>query len=259
MPGSIRQRIQAQEPLLGVFLQLGSPVGADIAGRAGFDWALIDLEHGVGAEGDLMAQLLGLAASGVAGFVRVELASRLRIGRALDLGATGIMVPQVNDAALARQVVEWCQYPPAGSRGVALSARGAGYGRSKHEDVGRLDSEIVRIAQIETGTAVEAVDAIAAVDGIDVLFVGPSDLSHSLGVPGEFDHPKFGSALDSIADAARRHGCILGVHLPNVGELTRYRRLGFTFVSIAADTSGLMSFFTTAISAARLGDRMSSG
>lgn len=249
-----RERIEAREELLGVFLQIGSPVAADIAGRAGFDWALIDLEHGTGAESDLVPQFLALAASKVAAFVRVESASRLRIGRALDLGAGGIMVPQVNDAETARRFVEWCHYPPSGSRGVALSARGAGYGRAKHGDVGPLSREIVRIAQIETGAAVDAVDAIAAVDGIDVLFVGPSDLSHSLGIPGRFDDPGFGSALASIAAAAGRHGRALGVHLPNLGELARYRELGFTLISIAADSTTMAAAFRGAIEAATAQD-----
>jgi 2-keto-3-deoxy-L-rhamnonate aldolase RhmA len=249
---SIRERIEAREELLGAFLQMGSPLAADLAGRAGFDWALIDLEHGAGSESDLVPQFLGLAASGVAAFVRVESASRLRIGRALDLGATGIMVPQVNDADTARQLVAWCQYPPAGSRGVALSARGAGYGRSAHGDVGTLNREIVRIAQIETRSAVEAVDEIAAVDGIDVLFVGPSDLSHSLGVPGRFDDPSFERALRAIAQASTDHGHALGVHLPSVAEIDRYRDLGFTLISIAADSTGLASAFRSALSTAAM-------
>ena len=248
---SVRRRIEAREHLLGVFLQMGSPVAADIAGRGGFDWALIDLEHGAGNEGDLVPQLLALTASGVSGFVRVESASRMRIGRALDLGATGIMVPQVNDAATARDVVRWCEYPPTGSRGVALSARGASYGGSKHGDVGALSHEVVRIAQIETEVAVGAINAIAAVDGIDVLFVGPSDLSHSLGIPGQFDDPRFGSAVEAIAVAATRHGRALGVHLPNLEQLSRYRDLGFTLVSIAADSTSLLAAFRGAVATAK--------
>ncbi len=251
----IRDRIEAHERLLGVFLHMGSPIAADIAGRAGFDWALIDLEHGTGSEADVVPQLLALAASLVPGFVRVESATRLRIGRVLDLGAAGVMVPQVNSAEMARQFVDWCHYPPAGSRGVALSARGAGYGGSKHGDVGSLDRAIVRIAQIETQAAVDAVDEIAAVDGIDVLFVGPSDLSHSLGIPGQFDDPRFAAALGAIATAAGRHDRALGVHIPNVGELGRYRDLGFTLVSVSADSTGLASTFRTAIEASNASER----
>src|SRR4051812_41735459 len=125
---TFRERVRAGEELHGVFLQMGSPIAAEIAAFAGFDWALIDLEHGAGTEGDLVPQLTALAASNVAGIVRVESCSRLRIGRALDLGATGIMVPQVNDVESAHHLVEWCEYPPTGTRGVALSARGTGYG-----------------------------------------------------------------------------------------------------------------------------------
>jgi 2-keto-3-deoxy-L-rhamnonate aldolase RhmA len=247
---SIRERIEAREELLGVFLQMGSTVAADIAARAGLDWALIDLEHGSGSESDVIPQLLALDASGTAAIVRVESASRLRIGRALDLGATGVMVPQVNDAQTARQLVEWCRYPPSGTRGVGLSARGAGYGRSRHADVAVLDASVIRIAQVETRAAVEVVDEIAAVEGIDVLFVGPSDLSHSLGIPGQFDHPTFDAALRAIAKASTADGPALGVYLPAISELHRYRDLGFTFMSIASDSASLVAAFGTARDAA---------
>ena len=255
MMAPIRDRIIEHEWLLGVFLHMGSPIAAEIAGRAGFDWALIDLEHGTGTEGDVVPQLLALAASQVPGFVRVESATRLRVGRVLDLGAAGVMLPQVSSAETARQFVNWCQYPPRGSRGVALSARGAGYGGSKHADVEALDRAVVRIAQIETLAAIDAIDEIAAVDGLDVLFVGPSDLSHSLGIPGRFDDSAFAGALGAIASAAARHGRALGVHLPNVNELSRYRDLGFTLISVSSDSIGLAATFKTAIEAANASER----
>jgi 2-dehydro-3-deoxyglucarate aldolase/4-hydroxy-2-oxoheptanedioate aldolase len=247
----IRERITNREALLGIFLQTGSAVVADIAGRAGFDWALIDLEHGSGGESDLVPQLLALRASRVPAFVRVESAARLRIGRALDMGASGVMVPQVNDVATARQVVDWCRYPPSGARGVALSARGADYGGRGHAEVGDIDGAVVRIAQVETRAAVDAVDQIAAVDGLDVLFVGPSDLSHSMGIPGRFGDPSFAQALASIADAGAAHGRALGVHLPNMTELARYLDHGFTFISVAADSLSLAASFRNVLSTAR--------
>jgi 2-keto-3-deoxy-L-rhamnonate aldolase RhmA len=160
------------------------------------------------------------------------------------------MLPQVNDAETARNLVEWCCYPPAGTRGVALSARGAGYGRSRHGDVGALDHGVIRIAQIETRAAVEAVDEIAAVDGIDILFVGPTDLSHSLGVPGQFSHETFEAALRTIAEVGTARGRVLGAYLPSMAELNRYRDLGFTFLSIASDSGSLTAAFGTARSAA---------
>lgn len=248
---TLRERIQHREELLGAFLQVGSPVAAEIAGRAGFDWVLIDLEHGAGSEVGLLEQLQALNGSGTAAIARVESAARLRIGRALDLGAAGVMVPQVNDADIAGNVAAWLRYPPSGLRGVALSARGAGFGATGHGDVGLLDASVVGIAQIETRMAVDNVEAIAAIDGIDCLFVGPSDLSHSLGLPGRFGDPGFDEALRRIARAADRHGRALGVHLPGISEIDRYRALGFTLLSLGADGTGLLATFRGLIAAAR--------
>lgn len=249
----LRERIEQGEEVLGIFLQVGSPVVAEIAGRAGFDWALVDLEHGAGSEADLLHQLQALAITETAAIVRAESATRLRIGRALDMGATGVMVPQVNDVETARTVTSWLRYPPEGIRGVALSARGAGYGAVSHSGTGGLNDSVVSMLQIETRAAVEAVDAIASVDGVDVIFVGPTDLSHSLGVPGQFDAPAFAEALQRISDAAHRHGRALGVYLPNIAELERYRSLGFRVLSVTGDGTALRASFRQQLAAARPG------
>ena len=230
-----RARVRSGELLLGAFIQTGSAVAAEIMGRSGIAWALIDLEHGAGTEADLIPQLHALRGVSTPAVVRVESGTRLRVGRALDLGAAGIMVPQVNTGETAREVAGFLRYPPVGVRGVALSARGAGYGAAGHGDVASLGEALLGIAQVETVTAVEHVDAIAEIDGIDVLFVGPSDLSHSLGIPGAFDNPAYGDAVDRIVAAAARHGKILGVHLPSPAAAGRYLELGFTFVSVAGD------------------------
>jgi 4-hydroxy-2-oxoheptanedioate aldolase len=255
----LRERIRRGDELLGVFLQVGSPVIAEIAGSAGFDWVLVDLEHGAGSEAELLHQLQALAITGTASIVRAESATRLRIGRALDLGAAGVMVPQVNDVQTAKTVTSWLRYPPEGVRGVALSARGAGYGTAGHGDIGRLNESVVSMLQIETNHAVDVVDDIASVDGVDVLFVGPSDLSHSLGVPGNFDAPAFTDALQRISDAAQRHDRALGVHIPNVAELERYRALGFSVISIAGDGTTLSSSFRQLLGTARENARPVSG
>jgi 2-dehydro-3-deoxyglucarate aldolase/4-hydroxy-2-oxoheptanedioate aldolase len=230
---------------------MGSPVAAELATRAGFDWVLIDLEHGVGSEAGLVDMLRAMTGSTTTPIVRVEAAARLRIGRALDLGAGGVMVPQVNDLDTATSMASWLRYPPSGSRGVALSARSSGYGATGHDGVGLIDAAVVGIAQVETRTAVDNVDAIAAVEGIDCLFVGPSDLSHSLGVPGRFGDPLFDAALRRIAEAGARHGTALGVHLPGMSELGRYRDLGFTLLSVGADGSGLLAAFRAMVAGAR--------
>jgi 2-keto-3-deoxy-L-rhamnonate aldolase RhmA len=250
-PQSIRDRLGRNELLLGAFLQLGSPVAAEIAARCGLDWALIDLEHGSGTEADLVPQLPALGIEGTPAMVRVESLSRLRIGRALDLGAQGIMVPQLNDVEGAREFVRFLRYPPLGARGVALSARGAGYGAASHADVGTLGEAVTAIVQIETEAGLSNASQIASVEGVDVLFVGPSDLSHALGVPGNFDHMTYVTALESIADAARSHGKALGVHIPGLSEFERYHALGFRFISVGTDASALAAGIREALKQAR--------
>ena len=126
----IRDRALAGETLLGAFLDLGSPMSAEICGQAGFDWVVIDLEHGVGTEASLLAHLHAIGDTPAAALVRPQSGERLRIGRALDLGADGVMVPRVDTAEQVREAVAYMRYPPAGDRGVALRIRGAGLGRA---------------------------------------------------------------------------------------------------------------------------------
>lgn len=234
---SFRQRVRAQEVLLGTFLQLGSPVATEIAAQAGFDWLLVDLEHGAGSEATLLAHLQAMSASPVGAFVRVERGERLRIGRALDAGATGVVVPRIVSAEQAAEVARFLWYPPQGVRGVALGTRSAGFGRVPVGDVSTLNQNVVGVLQIETRESVEVVEAIAAIDGVDVLFIGPSDLSVALGVPGQLDHPRFRDALERIRAAARAHGKALGTLLRNAQEVEAAVRDGITFIGISSEAS----------------------
>ena len=234
---SFRQRVRAQEVLLGTFLQLGSPVATEIAAQAGFDWLLVDLEHGAGSEATLLAHLQAMSASPVGAFVRVERGERLRIGRALDAGATGVVVPRIVSAEQAAEVARFLWYPPQGVRGVALGTRSAGFGRVPVGDVSTLNQNVVGVLQIETRESVDVVEAIAAIDGVDVLFIGPSDLSVALGVPGQLDHPRFRDALERIRAAARTHGKALGTLLRTAQEVEAAVRDGITFIGISSEAS----------------------
>jgi 4-hydroxy-2-oxoheptanedioate aldolase len=239
-PGaSFRQRVRAREVLLGTFLQLGSPVATEIAAQAGFDWLLVDLEHGAGSEATLLADLQAMSASSVGALVRVEVGERLRIGRVLDAGANGVMVPRIVSAEQAAEVARFLRYPPQGVRGVALGTRSAGFGRVAVGDVSTLNDNVVGVLQIETLESVEAVDAIAAIDGVDVLFIGPSDLSVALGVPGQLEHPRFRDALERIRAAARAHGKTVGTLLRNAQEVEAALRDGITFIGISSEASVL--------------------
>ena len=173
-----RSRVRSGETLIGVFSDLASPLAAELNGRAGFDWTIIDLEHGAATEADLLALLYAVGSTPMVPFVRVPSAERLRVGRALDLGAAGIMLPQLQSADEVREAVRYLRYPPVGARGIALRTRGADMGALGHGDIARVVNErLVGIVQIEAAQMVEDADEIAAMDEVDVLFVGPADLT----------------------------------------------------------------------------------
>ena len=186
----IRARALAGETLLGVFLDLGSPLSAEICGRAGYDWVLIDLEHGAATEASLLAAPARRRGhAGRRARPRRSPASGCASAAPSTSGAEGVMVPRLDTADQVREAVGYLRYPPAGGRGVALRTRGAGLGSRGHDQVGEVNERTLGIIQIESATAVAEVDHIAAIDGVDVLFVGPTDLSHSLGVPGQVRRP----------------------------------------------------------------------
>ena len=235
---SVRDRALAGETLFGLFLDLASPASAELCAAAGYDWLLVDLEHGAGTEADLLGLLHAIEAGGDAmPLVRPQSGERIRIGRALDLGAAGIMVPRLDSADQAREAVTFLRYPPAGIRGVATRARGAGLGAVSHADVQRLNDRVLGIIQIESVGGLRDADAIAAIDGVDVLFVGPADLSHSLGIPGRFDSPEYQSALEQVVAACRAHGKAAGILVYDTAVVPRHLELGFTFVGIGADAA----------------------
>lgn len=232
--GRLRSRLDAGEALLGCFLSLGSPLTAEIMGAAGYDWALIDLEHGAGGEPEALSQMQALAGTGCAALVRVEGTERQRTNRVLDFGAHGVMFPRVDTPEEAQAAVAAMRYPAGGIRGVAFSNRACAYGsnlRPYMQDCANL----LTVVQIESPTAVQNANAIAATDGVDVLFVGPSDLSYSMGMLGQFDNPDFVAAIDRTAKAAAAHGKQCGILLPSPADFGRYHEKGYRFIASGSD------------------------
>lgn len=232
--GRMVERLRSGETLLGTFANLGSAISAEICGSAGFDWVLVDLEHGAGTESELPGQLQALASTPASGIVRVESHERSRIGRALDAGAAGVMAPHVDSAEQARTVVAATRYPPGGSRGVALMNRGSAFG-ARVGQLGSADELTLVIVQIESVEGVRAAPDIAAVDGVDVLFVGPSDLSHALGCFGRFDDPGYAGGVRAIADACRAAGKASGALAGSPADAARYIELGYRFIGVSGD------------------------
>jgi 4-hydroxy-2-oxoheptanedioate aldolase len=232
----LRRRIRSGETLIGVFSDLASPMAAELCGRAGFDWVVLDLEHGVATEADLLALLHAVGTTPMDAIVRPQSAERLRVGRALDLGAAGIMLPQLQSAEEVRAAVRYLRYPPDGGRGVALRTRGAGLGSLTHADVARVVNErVVGIVQVESAGTVTDADTIAALEEVDVLFVGPADLSHNLGIPGRFDEPAYQDALRTVVAACQAHGKAAGILIYDAAGLAPLLDLGFRFIGLGSE------------------------
>jgi 4-hydroxy-2-oxoheptanedioate aldolase len=245
----IRRRVLDGETVVGAFVSLGSAGAAELLARAGFDWLIVDHEHGMGTEADLLAQLYAIESAGelggrtTAALVRPEEGTRLRIGRALDLGLVALVYIE--------RAVTWLRWPPDGQRGLALGTRGAELSEVGHADVRSLNERILGIVQVESAAAVGIADRVAAIDGVDVLFVGPTDLSHALGLPGRFEEPVFVDALRSVVAACRSAGKAPGILLRRTDDLDRYLELGFTFIGLGSDGAFVTDGARTAVSAAR--------
>jgi 4-hydroxy-2-oxoheptanedioate aldolase len=250
--GRLRARLAAGEATLGTFIGAASPVSAEVCAASGADWLLLDLEHGAGGE-EQARYVFPIAASyGVPTVVRVESAARIRIGRVLDLGAAGIMLPRLDTAAEVAEALRHLRYPPAGDRGVATYNRACRFGL----DSGALDreGEILGVVQIESASSLSEVEAIAALDGVDVLFVGPRDLSHDLGVPGEFNAPVYREALERVRKAAAAHGKACGLLVPDGAAAAAKRAEGWTFIGIGSDATLLAAALSAALGEARAQD-----
>ena len=238
---NLKQRFKSGETLLGCWLNLGSSLTAEIVGQSGFDWVLIDLEHGGGSEKDVLSQLQALEHTPAAPLVRIESSERARFHRVLDMGAEGVMCPRVNNVEEAKRVVSALHYPPSGSRGVAKMVRATGFGQhftSYHQNA---KDDILGIVQIETLEVLDHLEAIAALDGVDVLFIGPADLSMALGHFGEFDHPQFKEALKATVHAAQQAGKATGILLFDPDDFRTYHDLGIRMIACGADATFVAS------------------
>jgi 2-keto-3-deoxy-L-rhamnonate aldolase RhmA len=246
LPPDFRRRVLAREWLTGTFLNLGSAMTVELAGLAGFDWLLIDHEHGPGGEDTLLHQLHAAAATPAVAVVRIAANETPRFKRVLDVGAQGVMVPYVSTAEEARAAVAAMRYPPHGIRGVAKFNRGAGFGGDFEEYYLHAHERLLTVIQIETPEALRNLDAIAAVDGADVLFVGPTDLSYNMGIRDQLESATFKETLRMVSDAAQRHGKAAGILVHNPALVPMVRELGYTFTALGSDggaaRAGLLGF-----------------
>ncbi len=226
-------RLRAGELLRGTMLTLPSPEIADMVSRCGFDWLFLDGEHG--SPTTLEWQRLLMAIGGrCASLLRVPSLGEEPIKTALDLGVDGVIVPMVNSAQQARDAVAWSRYPPQGRRGIGL-ARAQGYGLEFADYMQHANERIAVVVQAEHIDAVENIEEIAAVDGLDAVFVGPYDLSASLGKTGEVDDPEVISAIERITQVCRARGLALGYFGVSAESVLPYVERGFNLVCAGTD------------------------
>jgi 2-dehydro-3-deoxyglucarate aldolase/4-hydroxy-2-oxoheptanedioate aldolase len=238
---AFRARLRAPGLTLGLFcMEFCTPGLPMIAARAGADFVVLDMEHsGFGFE-TIKAACMGGKAAGMPTLVRTAHRHPQEVSRALDVGADGLMAPLVSSAAEARDYVAWATYPPAGSRGAAMAIAHDGYARGvPAETMAAADTGRAIIIQIETAAGAADAEAIAAVDGVDCLWIGHFDLSISLGIPGRFDHPDFLAAEARVRDAARRHGKALGRLAASPEEAAALAERGYDTIAVTSDIAAI--------------------
>jgi 2-keto-3-deoxy-L-rhamnonate aldolase RhmA len=233
----LKDKLHRKELVLGSWITLGNPAIAEIMARAGFDWLVVDLEHSV-IDISVAADLIRtIDLCGVAPLVRLTSNDPDQIKRVMDAGAHGIVVPMVNTPAEASRAVAATRYGPAGSRGVGL-ARAQGYGVNFPEYLRWQQDGPVVIVQIEHKNAVERLEDIMKVTGVDGFLIGPYDLSCSMGIPGQFERAEFIASMTRIREAGQQLGVAAGLHIvePDLERLAQVIREGFTFVAYSVDT-----------------------
>lgn len=235
MKENLKQRLYNGETVHGCWLNLGSSISAEIVGNAGLDWVLIDLEHGVGSEPSLIYQLQALEGTGTTPIIRSESYEIARVKRILDMGASGIMFPQIQNFTQAKQAISHMYYPPKGKRGLAKMIRATKYAADFDRYLMSVEENLLGVIQIETLESLNHLDEIAALDGVDVLFLGPADLSLALGIFGQWDHPKFINAVETISKAANKAGKAAGVLFFDVNQYDFYFNNGFRFLASGSD------------------------
>jgi 4-hydroxy-2-oxoheptanedioate aldolase len=250
----LKELLTSGQPARGAWLGIPSPASARLLARLPLDWLVVDAEHAPIDAPTLAAMVAGIAeADGPAPLVRIAQAGVENIKKALDAGASGIIAPMINTRAEAEQVVAWAKFPPDGQRSFGSAYAGLAFGQTMGEYLKNANTQTLVGVQIESEAALGHLDDIFHVKGIDLAFVGPVDLSVSLGLEPlpENPDPRFQKALDRIVKSANRHGLPLGIFCSN-GKAAAVRiRQGFQFVNVASDTGGLQRYVQAELAASK--------
>ena len=239
-PNSFKRRLVAGETLIGCWCSLAIPITTEVLGIAGFDWLLLDGEHSPNDVNTFIPQLMALKDSVSAPVVRPSSNNAVEIKRLLDAGFYNFLVPFVETVDDARRAVAATRYPPEGVRGVSVSQRSNRFGTVADYFAG-INRQICVMVQIESKKGLDAAASIAALDGVDGIFVGPSDLAAGIGHLGNPNHPSAQAAIAAVFDAAKSAGKPIGILAPAEADARRYLAMGATFVAVGSDLGAFRS------------------
>jgi len=236
MKNKLRQALLERSVTLGAWIQIGHPACAEIFARAGFDWVCVDLEHGAIDLETMTDVFRTLDAFDCVPVARLPINDPVWIHRSLDAGARALIIPMVKTADEAESAVRESKYPPRGVRGFGYS-RANRHGMDFDAYIASANDEIAMIMQIEHIDAIRHLDAILDVDGVDGLFIGPLDLSGSMGITGQMEHPKMVAALESYRTACKKHSKSAGMHIvrPDAGNIRHALDQGYTLIALGLD------------------------
>ena len=239
MKNKLKEKLEKGAVTIGTWITIGHPEISEILSNFPFDWIMFDLEH-TPLEIDTVQNLLqAMSTSEISPVARVAWNDKVLIKRVLDIGISSVVVPMVNNVDDAVKVVQACKYPPEGTRGCG-PRRASRYGLSINEYISSANEEILVGVQIETREALDNLDAVASVKGVDMLFAGPMDLSVSLGCPGQFDNPDFNSELEKISQCCIKHNISAGTCVSTAEDLENRISEGYNFSAFLCDYQFLM-------------------
>jgi 4-hydroxy-2-oxoheptanedioate aldolase len=232
---TFKEKLARGEAVYGPFMKALDASFMEITGYAGFDFAILDMEHGPASFADMQNLIRGAALGGLVPIVRTFDSSETAISKALDLGAGGVQVPQIQSAEEAKAVVRAAKYFPKGERGVCRFVRAAKYSSTPRNDYFAQANEALVILQVEGKKGLDNLDGIMGVEGLDILFIGPYDLSQSLGVPGDVANPIVVEAIKGITVRAKKAGVVTGVFADTPEAAARWRAAGIQYLSYSVD------------------------
>lgn len=230
-----KEKLNNGDCVYGPFMKTGDPMFVEAAGLAGFDYVILDTEHGPVEIESQQNNVRAAEARNLVPIIRLKDKAENTIGRALDIGAYGIQVPQISTAEEARDVVKYAKFYPYGMRGVCRFVRAADYSAMDRYEYFESSKDVLIILQLEGIDAIKNLEEILEVEGIDILFIGPYDLSQSLGVPGQVNNPKVVEAMQSIVEKAKTKNKVIGCFVDTLEDVKMWRDLGLQYLSYSVD------------------------